>query len=569
MNSKKKVSSDLHEKKSKNGAAENDSALTAGLQGRALLEASAFNKGTAFTTSERAALGLDGLLPPSVETIDQQRQRVLQQLGQKTTDLQRYIYLTQLLDANETLFYHVVMSDPAHFLPIVYTPTVGEACLKFNHIYRRPRGMYISLKHKGKIRQILNNWPERDVRVICATSGGRILGLGDLGANGMGIVIGKLQLYTACAGVPQKGLLPLLLDFGTNNRQLLNDPLYLGLRRTRPALEEVDPFVDEFVEAVQWRFPDCCIHFEDWKGTDAFHYLARYRDEVCCFNDDIQGTGGVVVAGLMSAMRISNQSLKDQRVLFFGAGSAGIGIADMIVAAMKLEGLSEGQARGRIWLFDSKGLVENTREDLINEKKTYAHPHTPIHELVRAISSIQPTILIGVSTVGKAFNQAVVEAMSEINHRPIIFALSNPSERAECTAEEAYRWSNGRAIYAAGVQFPPVHRNGDTFLPGQANNFYIYPAIGLAVYATRARRVIDEMFVEAAKATADQVTDKQREKGLLFPPQSNILEAEVRTAVRIASLVFERNLTRVDQPEDANAWLRAMLYKPQYHSSQL
>jgi len=553
-----------HEGKDKNSASEEDSALASGLRGRALLEASALNKGTAFTAAERAAFGLEGLLPPSVETIDQQHQRVFQQLGQKTTDLERYIYLIQLLDLNETLFYHVAMSDPAYFLPIIYDPTVGEACLKFSHIYRRPRGMYISMEHKGKIRQILANWPEKDVRVICATSGGRILGLGDLGANGMGIPIGKLQLYTACAGVPPKGLLPVLLDFGTNNRELLNDPLYLGLRQTRPALEEIDPFVDEFVEAVQEHFTDCCIHFEDWRGTDAFHYLARYRDRVCCFNDDIQGTGGVTVAGLVNAMRITNQNLKDQRVLFLGAGSAGIGIADMIVSAMKLEGLSEEQARSRIWLFDSNGLLENTRQDLIPEKKAYAHAHTPTHDLVVAINSIRPTILIGVSTVGKAFNQAVVEAMSEINHRPIIFALSNPTERAECTAEEAYRWSRGRAVYAAGVQFPPVHYNGDIFLPGQANNFYIYPAIGLAVYATRTKRVTDEMFIEAAKATADQVTDEQRKKGLLFPPQSNILEAEVCTAVRIATLVFERNLARVDQPKDVNAWLRAMLYKPQY-----
>ena len=363
---------------------------------------------------------------------------------------------------------------------------------------------------------------------------------------------------------PQKDSSQVLLDFGTNNRELLNDPLYLGLRQTRPALEEIDPFVDEFVEAVQEHFTDCCIHFEDWRGTDAFHYLARYRDRVCCFNDDIQGTGGVMVAGLVNAMRITNQTLKEQRVLFLGAGSAGIGIADMIVSAMKLQGLSEEQARSRIWLFDSKGLLENTRQDLIPEKKAYAHAHAPTHDLVAAIHSIRPTILIGVSAVGKAFNQAVVEAMSAINHRPIIFALSNPTVRAECTAEEAYRWSRGRAIYAAGVQFAPVHYNGDIFLPGQANNFYIYPAIGLGAYATRTKRVTDEMFIEAAKATADQVTDEQLKKGLLFPPQSNILEAEVRTAVRIAALVFKRNLARVDQPKNINAWLRAMLYKPQY-----
>jgi malate dehydrogenase (oxaloacetate-decarboxylating)(NADP+) len=380
----------------------------------------------------------------------------------------------------------------------------------------------------------------------------------------MGIPIGKLQLYTACAGVPPEGLLPVLIDFGTDNHELLNDPLYLGLRQPRSSQEEVDPLVDEFVEAVQEQFTDCCIHFEDWRGIDAFRYLARYREKVCCFNDDIQGTGGVVVAGLYNAMRIKSQNLKDERVLFLGAGSAGIGIADMIASAMILEEQSGDQARSRIWLFDANGLLESTRNDLVPEQKPYAHQHTPTHNLLEAINSIKPTILIGVSTVGKAFNRSVIEAMSKINQRPVIFALSNPTEKAECTPEEAYGWSGGKAIYAAGVQFPPVQYNGETFLPGQANNFYIYPAIGLAIYATRAKRVTDEMFLEAAKATAEQVTDEQRTKGLLFPPQSNILETEVRTAVRAATLVFDRKLAGVDRPGDVDSWLRAMIYKPEY-----
>jgi malate dehydrogenase (oxaloacetate-decarboxylating)(NADP+) len=534
--------------------------------GPALLETPEINKGTAFTEVERSAFGLEGLLPASVETIELQQQRVLQQLGHKTTDLDRYIYMIQLFDSNETLFYHVVMSDPAYFLPILYDPTVAEACLKFGHIYRRPRGMYITMKQKGRIKQVLANWPEKDVRIICATSGGRILGLGDLGANGMGIPIGKLQLYTACAAVPPQKTLPLLLDFGTNNQELLNDPLYLGLRRTRPPIEETEPFVDEFVQAVLESFPDCCIQFEDWKGTEALHYLARYRDKVCCFNDDIQGTGSVTVAGLMNALRITGESIKDQRVLFLGAGSAGIGIADVIRSAMKLEGLSEERARSNIWLFDINGLLESTREDLTQEQKVYAHAHSPTLNLVEAIESIKPSILLGVSTVGKAFTKAVIEAMSKINKRPIIFALSNPTEHAECTAEEAYKWSKGKAIYAAGVQFPPVHYNGDTFLPGQANNFYIYPAIGLAIYATRAKLVTDELFIEAARASAVQVNDKQLERGLLFPPQSNILETEVQTAERVAAVVFERNLARINPPPngDIKSWLQTMLFKPEY-----
>ena len=533
-------------------------------RGMNLLERSALNKGTAFTDAERTSFGLEGLLPPSVETIDQQQRRILQQLGQKPTDLERYIFLIQLFDSNQTLFYYVVMSDPAHFLPILYTPTVGEACLKFGHIYRRAHGMYISMNQKGRIPEVLRNWPEKDVRVVCATSGGRILGLGDLGANGMGIPIGKLQLYTACAGVPPRALLPLLLDFGTNNRELLNDPLYLGLRQTRPTIQETEPFVDEFVQAIQESFQDCCIHFEDWKGTEALHYLARYRDKVCCFNDDIQGTGSVIVAGLETAMRITAQSLKDQRVLFLGAGSAGIGIANMIVSAMKLEGLTEEQARSRIWLFNTNGLLENTRKDLKPEQIVYAHKHAPTNDLVAAVDSIEPSVLIGVSTIGKAFTKAVVETMSKINKRPIIFALSNPTEHAECTAEEAYNWSRGKVLYAAGVQFAPVHYNGDTILPGQANNVYVYPAVGLTIYATNPKFVTDEMFIEAARATADQVTEKQLSMGMLFPPQSNILDTEVRTAERVSRLVFERSLARVDPPKEINAWLRAMLYKPEY-----
>jgi malate dehydrogenase (oxaloacetate-decarboxylating)(NADP+) len=533
-------------------------------RGKALLESSSLNKGNAYTEAERAALGLEGLLPPAVETLELQEQRALQQLELKTSDIERYIYLNQLLDSNETVFYSVVMSDPARFLPIVYDPTVGEACLKFGHIYRRPRGMYVDITHKGRIRQVLANWPERDVSVICVSTGGRILGLGDLGTNGMGIPIGKLQLYTACAAVPPRGLLPILLDCGTDNHDLLNDPLYLGLRRERPPDDEMTGLVDEFVEAVQHVFPNCCIHFEDWKGTDALRFLARYRDQVSCYNDDIQGTGSITVAGLLNAMRISGQKLVDQRVLFLGAGSAGLGIAGMIVSAMKLEGLSEEDARKRISMFDVNGLLEPSRGDLSPDQKVYAHPQAPTQDLVAAINAIKPGILIGVSTVGKAFTQRVVEAMAKLNPRPVIFALSNPTDRAECTPTDAYTWSKGKAIYAGGVQFPPVKYGNKTFLPGQANNFYVFPAVGLAIHATRAKRVTDEMFIVAARATADQVTDEQRGKGMLFPPQSNILETEVRTAERVAAIVFERDLARVPAPKDIPTWLQGLLYKPEY-----
>jgi malate dehydrogenase (oxaloacetate-decarboxylating)(NADP+) len=522
------------------------------------------NKGTAFSDGEREHEKLVGLLPEGVEDIERQSARVLQQLGHKSSDIERYLYLTGLLDRNETLFFRVLMNDPARFLPIVYDPTVGEACLKFGHIYRRPRGMYVSMKRAGRVRDVLRNWPERDVRFICVSTGERILGLGDLGANGMGIPIGKLQLYTACAAVPPAGLLPLLLDCGTNNHELLDDPLYLGLKQPRPSQSELDAFVEEFVQATQEVFPGCCIHFEDWKGTDALRLLAKYKDKICCFNDDIQGTGSVTLAGLFSALRLTGAKLKDQKVLFLGAGSAGIGIANTIAAAMQLEGLSDKEATARISMFDVHGLVEPSRKDLNPYQHRYAHRATPSHDFLEVVRTLKPTALLGVSTKAKAFNRPVIEAMARNTERPIVFALSNPTDHAECTPQEAYAWSEGRAIYAAGVPFPPVAVGGKTFYPSQANNFYVYPAVALAVHATRAKRVTDEMFIEAARATADQVTDEQRGKGMLFPPQTHVLETEVGTAERVAALVFERNLAQVDRPKDIRSWLKAMLYKPEY-----
>jgi malate dehydrogenase (oxaloacetate-decarboxylating)(NADP+) len=537
-----------------------------GKRGIDLLHDPVLNKATAYTEAERQALGLVGLVPDVTESEDLQLRRVLQQLGTKPTDLERYIYLVGLLDTDEPLFYRTVMSDPARFLPIVYDPTIGEACLKFGHIYRRARGMYLSITRKGHVREVLRNWPVKDVRTICVTDGGRILGLGDLGANGMGIPIGKLQLYTACAGVPPKGLLPMYLDAGTNNQQYLNDPLYLGLRRPRPSTEELYAFVDEFVEAVQEVFPNCCIHFEDWTGSDAVHLLARYRDKVCCYNDDIQGTGSVTLAGLIAALKVSGGKLRDQRILFLGAGSAAIGLAGLIASAMVQEGLSLKDAQARISMFDVNGLLEPSRKDLFDFQVPYAHPHAPSRDFVACIESLKPTAIMGVSTVGKTFTRPVIEAMSRLNQRPIVFALSNPTEHAECTPEEAYVWSKGKALYAAGVQFPPVSYGGRTFLPGQANNFYIFPAVGMAIYATQPKRVTDEMFIEAAHALADQVTPAELEQGLLFPPQSNILETEIKVAARVAKVVFDGDLARVARPADIETFIRSHVYKPEYRS---
>src|SRR5208282_1077412 len=474
---------------------------TTSLRGIDVLNNPRLNKGTAFTQKEREDLGLVGLLPAGIETIDRQVERVLGHLAQKPTDLERYIYLIGLADRNETLFYKVVMSDPLHFLPIVYDPTVGEACLKFGHIYRRSRGMYVSIHNKGRVAEVLRNSPIKDARFICVSTGGRILGLGDIGANGMGIPIGKLQLYTACAAVPPKYMLPVLFDIGTSNAVLRADPLYLGIREVPPPEQELDELVEEFVQAVQTVFPRCCIHFEDWKGTDAVRYLNRYRDKVLCYNDDIQGTASIALAGLMTALKINESPVTSQRILFLGAGSAATGIAKLIVSAMKMQDHSEAEARSRIALFDTKGLVVEGRAGLAAHKQPWVQklpaskPFDPRDlatehpEIIAAIETFKPTVLIGVSTKGGLFSPEVVEAMSRLNGRPIIFALSNPTRKAECTAEQAYTWSKGKALYASGVQFPDVTFQGQTFHPGQANNFYIYPAIGLATYVARPKRL--------------------------------------------------------------------------------
>ena len=549
-------------------------------RGYEVLDDPKLNKLTAFTEAERQELGLVGLVPDITETIDIQLKRVLGQLAKKATDLDRYVDLMGLLNTDETLFYYTLMSDPARFLEIVYDPTIGEACLKFDHIFRRVTGMYLSIKRKGSVREVLRNWPEKDIRFICVTNAGRILGLGDLGANGMGIPIGKLQLYTAAAGVPPQGLLPMYLDAGTNNETYLNDPLYVGIRQKRPPSEELYAFVDEFVDAVQEVFPKCCIHFEDWTGVDAIALLARYRNKVSCYNDDIQGTAGVTLAGLINALKITGGKLKDQRILFLGAGSAAIGLADLIVsAAVEKDKIPAEKAREQIRMFDTHGLVVAGRPGLAAHKLPYAHkisPSKPFNHLdlqseypqiVAAIEDIKPTAHIGVSTVGKLFTRDVVEAMSRFNERPIIFALSNPVEKHEVLPQDAYTWSKGKVVYAGGVQFPPVHIGNQTFLPSQANNLYIFPAVGMAIYATQAKRVTDDMFIEAAHAVADQVTSEQLKLGMLFPPQSNILEVEIQTAARVAQLVFDSGLARVERPDDMVTFIRQHVYKPVYQIS--
>ena len=536
------------------------------LQGVDILHNPHINKSTAFTAAEREALGLVGLLPEGLENEDTQIQRVMQQIGHKTTDLDKYIYLSALQDNDETLYFKTLMSDPAQYIPLVYTPTVGEACQKFGHILRRPKGLYLSITRRGQIKEILQHWSERDVHFIVVTDGERILGLGDLGVNGMGIPIGKLSLYIACAGVPPQFTLPIALDVGTNNESLLKDPLYLGLRQPRVRGDDYDAFIEEFVMAVQEVFPNCCIQFEDFANIHAIPILQRYRDRICCFNDDIQGTAAVAMGGILAALRLTGGKMTEQTFLFLGAGSAGTGIAGFLIQAMVQEGLSEEQARGRCWLFDRKGLIQSSRTDLADFKKPFAHDHAPIDDFAAAVADLKPTAIIGVSSMAKAFNQQVIETMSQINERPIIFPYSNPTSHSECTAEEAYKWSKGKAVFASGSPFPPVKYGDQTFVPGQGNNVYIFAAMGMAIYATQAKRVTDEMFVAAARALAEQVSPSELAVGLVYPPQSDIFKSSLHIAEKVAEVVFAKNLAGVPKPSDLRAFIEAKAYKPEYKS---
>jgi malate dehydrogenase (oxaloacetate-decarboxylating)(NADP+) len=533
------------------------------VRGYALLRNPRTNRGTAFSDIERRNLGLEGLLPPVPTTLERQVARIHAQLAALDSDLQKYLALSDLQARNETLYYAVLMSNPAAFMPIVYTPTVGEACQKFDHIFHNARGLYLPISAKGRVRQLLLNWPQKDVRFIVVTDGERILGLGDLGVGGMGIPIGKLALYTACAGVPPELCLPVVLDVGTNNASLLEDPLYLGLRQSRVRGEAYDGFVDEFVQAVEELYPKCCIQWEDFANINAVPILARYRNRTCTYNDDIQGTAAVALAGIYGALRISGQKLSDQRFLFLGAGSAATGIAELISQAMVMEGLTLQQARGRNNLFDVDGLLTTSRK-LLPFQQPFAIEHAAVTNFADAIRALKPTGIIGVSTVPKLFNQQVIEAISEVNERPIIFPYSNPTSRSECTAEEAYTWSNGRAIFASGSPFPPLTVNGKHFVPGQGNNVYIFPAMGMAVYATEASRVTDDMFIVAAKAVAEQVGEDSLQVGLIYPPQSKILTASLHVAERVAANIFDSGLARIARPKDIGRLIADKTYVAAY-----
>ncbi|MGB7337515.1 MAG: NAD-dependent malic enzyme [Phototrophicaceae bacterium] len=523
-------------------------------------------KGTAYTQIERDKLGLNGLLPPHVATMDEQVERVMTGLRSKCNDLDKHILLISLQERNRTLFYRVVMDHMEEIMPLIYTPTVGQACEEYAHIFRRPQGLYINIHQKGRIDDILANWSEDDIRVIVVTDGERILGLGDLGANGMGIPVGKLSLYTACAGVAPHQTLPILLDVGTNNATYLNDPLYLGLKQKRVRGEDYDAFIDEFVMAIQQRFPHALLQFEDFGNQNAFRLLKKYQHKLPTFNDDIQGTAAVTLAGLYSALHITEQSFTEQRFLFLGAGEAGIGIGELIVSALEAQGLSAAEAKRRCWFFDSKGLVVNQRDNLQVHKQLFAHEGHFITDFETAIDVIQPTAIIGVSGQPQTFTESIIRKMAQINERPLIFALSNPTSKAECTAEQAYHWSDGRAIFASGSPFDDVQINGDVFIPAQANNAYVFPGIGLGVLTSESEIVSNAMFLAAAHTLATLVTDDDLAKGRLFPSLQHIRMISAQIAVAVAETATSEGIARRPLPRNLLADIESHMYQPVYKS---
>lgn len=534
------------------------------LRGLHLIQDPRHNKGTGFTQVERDTLGLQGLLPPRVLTMEEQLRRVRHNFDAKTSDIEKYIFLIGLQDRNEVLFYRLIDDHLTEMMPLIYTPTVGEACRKFGHIFRRPRGLYLSTADRGRLRAVLRNWPDRQVSVIVVTDGERILGLGDLGAHGMGIPIGKLSLYTACAGLHPFRCLPITLDVGTNNASLREDPLYTGLRQPRIRGVEYDAFVEEFISAVDELFPGVLLQWEDFATTNAIRLLERYRDRLCSFNDDVQGTAAVVLTALLSACRVKQEPLRDQRLLFLGAGASAAGVATLIVSAMVRQGLPEPEARRRIWLVDSQGLVTADRADLPDHKRPFAHPHPPIGDFLTAVETLMPTGIIGLSTQRGAFSEPIVRALAAINQRPIVFALSNPTSSSECTAEQAYGWTGGRALFASGSPFEPVTLDGRTFVPGQANNAYIFPGLGLGVVLSQARRVSDGMFHEAARTVAESVSADDLARGTLLPPLAGIRDISGRIAAAVARLAVAEGLAQVLLPEDAESWVRERMYQPVY-----
>lgn len=528
-------------------------------------------RGLAFTEEERESYDLLGLLPAAYQDLDLQIKAVVNFLDQYCPDeLSKYIYLRHLKDFNERLFYAAVGKHVQKLMPFVYTPTVGLACQKFSHIFMRPRGLFIRINDLGRVASLLSNWPERDVRAIVVTDGERILGLGDLGANGMGISIGKLSLYTALAGIPPRNVLPICIDVGTNNQSNLDDPLYIGLRHKRVAGSKYQQLIDEFMKAVVDRWGrSCLIQFEDFANWSAFSLLQRYRDHYCTFNDDIQGTAAVCLSGLISATKLTNKRLSDCTFLFYGAGEANIGTANLLVMALRDEGVATDQeAKRRIFLVDSKGLVVQSRTDLTEHKLHLANDGPQLTNLGEIIDFVRPAAIIGACAQGGAFNESICSKMAEINKQPIIFALSNPTSKAECTAEQAYRWTKGTCVYASGSPFDPVVYEGKTYITGQGNNVYIFPGVGLAAIAAHVHSIPEETFLVAAKALSDLVTSEDNAVGLVYPRLDRAVEVTLRLAVRVSEYFYaERLATYLPEPENKMQFFKSIQYDPHYPKS--
>lgn len=522
------------------------------------------NRGSAFTEEERDRLGLRGLLPPAVSSLKDQAKRLKEVIDSETAPINKYLTLESVHANNEQLFYELVVENVEEFMPLIYTPTVGEACQKYSHINRNMRGLYVSAKDKGHVAELVANVPNQDVDIIVVTDGSRILGLGDLGVNGMGIPVGKLALYTACAGVNPQKALPVTIDVGTNTESYLNDPLYLGLRQKRVTGDEYFALMEEFITAVRARWPHVLVQFEDFQNSVAFTHLANWRDKICCFNDDIQGTASVVLTGLYSAMRVKKEKLSDQRILFLGAGAAAAGIAHLIADAMVEDGITEEKALSQISFFDSKGLVTKTRGDkLAVHKLDFAHDWENTTDFAEAIRQIKPAAIIGVSATGGAFTEEVVKAMTEINAQPIIMALSNPTSKSECTAEQAYRWSEGKCLFACGSPFAPVTVAGKTFVPRQGNNSYVFPGIGFGCIFARAKTIPNQVFLTASKALADLVSEADLANGSLYPPLSEVRSLSAEIAAKVAEYCFDHDLAGEERPDDIRAAVKAAMWTPE------
>lgn len=527
-----------------------------------------YQQGLAYTHEQRKQHGLIGLLPPAIQDQDTQVKAVINFIDHCKDELSKYIYLRHLKDYNERLFYRTLTKNVEKLMPLVYTPTVGLGCQKFSEIYMRPRGLFISINESGIVDTVLANWNERDVRVIVVTDGERILGLGDLGANGMGISIGKLSLYTALAGIPPQNVLPVTIDVGTNNEQLLQDPFYIGLRQNRIRGDRYEALIDEFMKAVVERWGrSCLIQFEDFGNSTAFNLLKRYRDHYCTFNDDIQGTASVCLSGLISAAKLTGKRLRDCSFLFYGAGEANLGTANLLVMAMVEEGAKREEALKSIWLIDSKGLVVKSRKDLSSHKITYAQDGPEIKDLDEIVTRVKPAAIIGASAQGGAFNESICRKMAEYNERPIIFALSNPTSKAECTADQAYRWTDGRCVFASGSPFEPVEYKGKTYITGQGNNAYIFPGVGLAAIAAHVHTIPEETFLVSARALSDQLTSSDTSVGLVYPKLSKIREVTLSVAMRVLEYFYaERLATYRPEPADKLSFLRGLQYDGVYES---